>query len=54
MLCRRDIIYTIKRKSIAFCGGDLAKQFRMLVLKSGGPLFKSSILPLFEFLFDSP
>ena len=54
MLCGRDIIYTIKRKPIAFCGGDLAERFRALVLKSGGPWFKSSVLPLFGFHFDSP
>ena len=47
----RCLFYTAR---IGSKGGNVAKWFRALDLKSGGPWFKSSTLPVSGFVLGSP
>ena len=40
--------------AVPICGGSVAEWFRALDLKSGGPWFKFSTLPLSGFVLGSP
>ena len=48
------IIITVWRHYNMTCGGGVVEWFRVLHLKSGGPWFKSSTLPLSGFVYGSP
>ena len=48
------ILYKLRYYVPMSCGGRVAEWFRALDLKSGGPWFKSSTLPLSGFVLGSP
>ena len=50
----RTLYVAGKTAPVAFEGGSVVEWFRALDLKSGGPWFKSSPLPLSGFVLGSP